>query len=876
MMRYGRDTAVASLLRPFLFYLFIALAIIYTLYPYIEELKKGTLIGIALIGLWRYTFMILNYSRAAYYAKIIYPRYRKRIETIPFETRFPNHIYFVVPSYKEDAWVSTEVFQSLLSNINEIPSYATIVVATGSAYDDSIIQNIFEAHPNTKKISLIFQSQSRGKRIAMGHALRAISRKINQSKEDNDSNSITVFMDGDTYLPQGTLLRSLPFFAIEPKLGAVTTNEIAYIDSESKWYKDWFNLKFAQRHILFQSQSISKRVLTLTGRFSIFRTSAVINEDFIAMIENDIIINPYHGKFRFLMGDDKSSWFHLMKSGWEMLYLHDVIAYSLESRDGNFLQISTSLPFRWYGNTLRNNTRARALKNQPLFIKYLLYDQLLLMWTSIVGLSTALILSLFVHIVYLPLYLAWVILVRLVQMSAFVLTGHPVSIRTLPLMLYNQWIGSFIKIRAFFNLADQKWSKNGTEVQIHDHHIDPIKFRFARQFSRLRLYFSVSVFVFVIFLANPKILAFPHLNLIGSVSADEHALFFQGVANDGKDDAKALNHLIRTAKDGTTIILPSGTLDLFEPLRIERSHISIIGNETLLLSHINGAKKAVIEISGTRGEYIGKTLSDLYLKQRFKIHSNRPLAQGDLLLIEEPNDETFVKKTLGSTRWYKSFPKLRSEIVEVAATTDNNTLTLPFVSTSHIDAGASVYAIYPVHHVTLKNLHLDTTFSTLDYKHVYENSDPEHLIDGIKLLYASYVSLEKITINNSGSSPLVFERAYRCQGDDITINGALNKGKGGNGYLRFNKSFHNTLHNVSVRDIRHIVFQWASAYNHIDTLYSEVDINFHGGASHDNKVDNVKFNVDTAKHPWGEVFITPNNARWAPPDYATNSVSRAL
>ena len=175
MMRYGRDTAVASLLRPFLFYLFIALAIIYTLYPYIEELKKGTLIGIALIGLWRYTFMILNYSRAAYYAKIIYPRYRKRIETIPFETRFPNHIYFVVPSYKEDPWVSTEVFQSLLSNINEIPSYATIVVATGSAYDDSIIQNIFEAHPNTSKITLIFQSQSRGKRIAMGHALRAIA-----------------------------------------------------------------------------------------------------------------------------------------------------------------------------------------------------------------------------------------------------------------------------------------------------------------------------------------------------------------------------------------------------------------------------------------------------------------------------------------------------------------------------------------------------------------------------------------------------------------------------------------------------------------------------------------------------------------------------
>jgi len=60
----------------------------------------------------------------------------------------------------------------------------------------------------------------------------------------------------------------------------------------------------------------------------------------------------------------------MMKNSWDMLYLPDVMAYSLESRDGDFLAISRSLPYRWYGNTLRNNKRARALKNRS-------------MWTSV-------------------------------------------------------------------------------------------------------------------------------------------------------------------------------------------------------------------------------------------------------------------------------------------------------------------------------------------------------------------------------------------------------------------------------------------------------------------------------------------------------------
>ena len=321
-----------------------------------------------------------------------------------------------------------------------------------------MISSIYNSHPVKEKVDLIFQRQSQGKRIAMGHALRSAARRYHMT--DDDPHSATIFMDGDSYLEPGTLARVLPFFGLMPRLGALTTNEVAFINSESSWYKNWFNLKFGQRHILFQSHSVSRKVLTLTGRFSVFRSSIVMQEDLIRQLENDVITHWRHGKFRFLMGDDKSTWYYLLKNQWEMLYIPDVLCYSLESRDADFLEISMSLPYRWYGNTLRNNDRALAVgwRKVGFFIWMCILDQRLSMWTSLVGISGAVILSLFKSFIYLPMYLAWVLIVRTAQMAVITYCGHRVSMQTIPLMLYNQWIGAFIKIHSYFNLSSQKWS----------------------------------------------------------------------------------------------------------------------------------------------------------------------------------------------------------------------------------------------------------------------------------------------------------------------------------------------------------------------------------------------------------------------------------
>lgn len=865
--RFGRKAALDSFIRPALFYSSLSALILYLSSPYLHEVSSEAVLSIALIGLWRYGLMILNYLRAAWYAYIVYPRYLKRIEAMPYHERYPDHLFFIIPSYKEEAWVSAEVFQSLLADINTLPCKATLIVSTGSDLDDSVIRNIYDSHPNKEGIRLVFQRQHRGKRIAMGHALRVLARALEREHEQ----SITVFMDGDSYLPLGTLARALPFFAIEKGVGAVTTNELAYIASDSRWYKEWFDLKFAQRHILFQSQSLSKRVLTLTGRFSIFRTEAIITEDFISMIENDIIVDPSYGKFRFLMGDDKSSWYNLMKNGWEMLYLPDVLVYSLESRDGGFLEVSKSLPYRWYGNTLRNNRRARALKGQPLFIRYLFWDQLALMWTSLVGIGAAIFLTLFVNVIYLPLYLSWIFFIRVIQMAIFAFSGHRVSMRTLPLMLYSQWVGSYIKIKAFFHLSDQKWSKGNGEVQTADKDVAPIEYAYARYLSPYRMYLYITLFVFFLLTAYTEILRIPKAGLLASDIADQSIIKFSGRADDGRDDAAALNALIEKVSPNTTILLPNGTLDVFEPIVIHRSDLTLVGHDTVLLSHLTGKGKAIIEISGRRGGYLGKTASSMSGHVHLQVQTKEGLDQDELLLIEQENDAHYVHEVLGSKQWDERYPKLRSEIVEVAAF-EADRLSMAHRSTSLIDPGASIYQLRPVSRVTLKGLTLDAVEKSAPYDYVYENSRPDLMVDGIKIEYGAYIDLEDITLLNSGSNPLVFERSYRCTGRDIMIDGAINKGKGGHGYLRINKSFHTYLKDVRVRHIRHIAFQWASAYNTIESLYSEVDVNFHGGGSHDNLVSDATFMVDRSRHKWGKVYVTPDDATWAPPDFMSNQV----
>lgn len=888
--RTGRGHALLSAVPSVL--LFGGAAFLFLLWgrDVLHGMHAEVVVAFSLFALWRYGWQLTHYLRAGWYAGWHYPRLRADAQQAAAGRPWPARIFVVVPSYLEEPWVSTSAMQALLANLAELPCHATVVVAVGSEQDEALIAAACRGHAALRRVELVFQRQSQGKRIALGHALRAVARRY-----QHEPDSITVFMDGDSWLEPGALLRTMPFFMAYRDLGAVTTNEEVYLPAGGAWYRDWFRLKFGQRQVLFQSHSLSHKVLTLTGRFSVFRTSIVVSEDFLTLIENDTIDHWLHGRFRFLMGDDKSSWFHVLRSGWNMLYLPDVTCVSLESRDESFLSASLSLPYRWFGNTLRNNPRALALGpgHTGWFIWLVLLDQRLSMWTSLVGITGATVLAITKSALYLPLYLAWAVLVRSTQLVVIAWHGHDVTLRTIPIMLYTQWVGALVKIRAWHHLADQKWSKGGARQGT------VAGSAWGRLVPTGRMLVAYIAFALVVLLGHSA-LRLPGTELFAAqrhaharpagfvpVVADAPAaagpaaatLPVTGVrADDGGDDALALQALLDAAPPGPVALrLPAGQLDFHHPLVIRRDDVSIVGagaDRTRIVSRVRNPHTAVIRVEGAPGPRLGG-LARPAGEQDQQLHlTGKPVAAGALLWLRQPNDERFFR-ALGSEQWRREYPYLRQALVQVASVAGDVAQVAAPTGVA-FDAGSTqVMLVKPVRNVRLADFAIEQLAGERDIASVtyrYENLAPEFAVDAISLMWTQGAVVEGVAIRAAGRHPVSIEQSHGFALRNCLLDGAWNKGEGGNGYLRIARSHHGVVEGCTVRNIRHIALQWSASHNQLRNIDTAVDVNFHGGFAHHNRVDDVRFALPP-QHPWPPVYVTPRDARWAPPDGPGNTVS---
>lgn len=877
IQRFGRGHDLLSAVPSLLLFGGAAFAFLLWGRQLLHGVHAEVVVAFTVFALWRYGWQLTHYVRAGWYAGWHYPRLRAAAQQVAAGRAWPQRVFVVVPSYLEEPWVSASAMQALLANLAELPCKATVVVAVGSDEDEAVILAACRAHPALRKVELVFQRQSQGKRIALGHALRAVARRY-----DHEPDSVTVFMDGDSWLEPGALLRTLPFFMAYRDLGAVTTNEEVYLPSGGPWYRDWFRLKFGQRQVLFQSHSLSHRVLTLTGRFSVFRTSIVVSEDFLSLIENDTIDHWLHGRFRFLMGDDKSSWFHVLRSGWSMLYLPDVTCVSLESRDASFLSASMSLPYRWFGNTLRNNPRALALGpgHTGWFIWLVLLDQRLSMWTSLVGIAGASVLAITKSALYLPLYIAWAVLVRSLQLLVIAWHGHAVTLRTIPIMLYTQWVGSLVKIRAWHHLADQNWSKGKASQRAA---VGGSPWRRLLPTGRMLVaYLAFGLFI----LLGHSALRLPGTELFAAqrwAKAETPAArpAAEVVADDGQDDAAALQALLDAAPPGPfTLRLPPGQVDLHGTVVIRRDGVSIVGagrERTSVVSHVRRPDTAVFRVEGEAGLRIGTLARAAGAQDReLQIAGKGGAAAGDLLWLRQPNDEQFFR-ALGSERWRREYPYLRQALVRV---TDADGGAVRLAAPAGVDFDAQrtqVARVRPVRGVRFADFSIEQRAGGRDIASVagrYENLEPDFAVDAISLMWTQDAVVERVAIRAAGRHPLSIEQSHGFTVRDCLVEDAWNKGEGGSGYLRIARSHRGTIEGCTVRGIRHIALQWSSSHNRLRDIDTAVDINFHGGYTHHNRVDDVRFALP-AQHPWPPVYRTPKDARWAPPDGPGNVVSGA-
>ncbi|WP_431946292.1 hypothetical protein [Actinacidiphila sp. bgisy167] len=118
--------------------------------------------------------------------------------------------------------------------------------------------------------------------------------------------------------------------------------------------------------------------------------------------------------------------------------------------------------------------------------------------------------------------------------------------------------------------------------------------------------------------------------------------------------------------------------------------------------------------------------------------------------------------------------------------------------------------------------------------HNYGNVAPEYAMHGIVYKWAANSWARGLKATMTGSHPIVTENALNLQIERNSFDGAWNKGKGGNGYLRGSRVWNSLwAYNLS-RNLRHFTFQWSASGNVAFRNDTDSDLNLHGGWEHDN------------------------------------------
>lgn len=426
----------------------------------VNGVGASVLAVIGVIAMWRYSWAILHFLRGMIFQHLVFPRSRRRAEALAAE-REPPHAYLLVTSFRIPTETTARVYEAAFVAALNAAGGATIIASLVEMSDERLVKQIFrkvvgEEHPKVRLV--LVRIAGTGKRDALAYGMRAIARFT------PDPDDFVAVIDGDSIVPPDLVARTAPFFLLGDDVGALTTDETCEV--EGAWiFQHWFPLRFAQRQVLMSSMGLSERVLTLTGRMSAFRADIACNPSFIEMVEADYLDHWRLGRFKFLTGDDKSSWFWLLREGYKMLYVPDVRVHTIETPPtSNFFRAAAMLMVRWFGNMLRNNSRALALgpARMGFFTWWTILDQRLSMWTSLTGPIFAILGAIFYTPQMLLLYLVWILVSRY-AITLMLLSVRPrVSIAYPFLMFFNQVYGSAMKTFIFFRLDKQRWTRQRT------------------------------------------------------------------------------------------------------------------------------------------------------------------------------------------------------------------------------------------------------------------------------------------------------------------------------------------------------------------------------------------------------------------------------
>ena len=431
---------------------------------------------IGLVGIWRYSWGFVHFVRALIYKNRTFPRWRRYTDRLlaaadeiteepDSETASGPRVdpaellpdaYIVITAFRIRAETVATVFRAAFDEAARYGRPVTIVASVVEMADERLIKQLFYRLDRPERVRLaVVRLPGSGKRDGLVAALRAVGR-LRPAPD-----SAVVVMDGDAVLPPGSLRNTLPLLRVMPDLQGLTTDEDAVVDGGTL-IRTWHRLRFAQRQVLMCSMALSRRLLTMTGRMSVFRSQVALDPDFVAQIGDDSIEHWRLGRIKLLTGEDKSTWFWLLKNRMTMLYVPDVRVVTIEHPPSTrFLPAATKLMMRWFGNMIRASGRAVDLgpRQTGPFVWWCLIDQRVSMWTPLIGPLAALCFAVAVSPVFLYVYAAWILITRFAQSLMLLAFRDTISGLYPPLLYFNQVYGALIKTYMLFRLDRQRWTR---------------------------------------------------------------------------------------------------------------------------------------------------------------------------------------------------------------------------------------------------------------------------------------------------------------------------------------------------------------------------------------------------------------------------------
>lgn len=424
-----------------------------------DDVNHHLVFIVGALGLWRFGWWMTHVVRAWIFSRFVYPMMRSAADRVWTSGARPTRVHFMMTTFRERPEITTAVVRSIIAEARSTELPTTIWLGSGDASDEDLIAELVETEAADLDLDLVIARQDRpGKRYAIGIALRAMRR------HGIDRDDIVIFMDGDAIIAPGMIAKCVPLFLADPTLEALTTDEDVVVYGP-RWVALWLKMRFAQRRIAMQSHALSGKVLTLTGRLSVFRAHHITRADFIAMLEEDHLEHWLWGRFRFLSGDDKSTWYFMLCQSAKMTYVPDALSITIEHIEGSGYERMVQNLRRWSGNMLRNGARAIALgpRKVGFFIWWCVVDQRIAMWTTLVSPILAIVMSVLVSVSFLTAYVAWIMLTRLAQsVVLWRYSGEPSL--AFPALLYaNQILNASVKVYCLFRLSKQRWTNRGDQ-----------------------------------------------------------------------------------------------------------------------------------------------------------------------------------------------------------------------------------------------------------------------------------------------------------------------------------------------------------------------------------------------------------------------------